>query len=123
MRITMAARREVVAVTARRYQRAGKGQKGKILDEFVQTTQYSRWHASRLLRHYGRKERFSEKKIMRVTLTGRKGRVGRRRYYCEETVRVLTKVWKVMDYICGKRLPPGPLRGRRAAGAIWRDKL
>ncbi len=106
MRITMAARREVVAVTARRYQRAGKGQKGKILDEFVQTTQYSRWHASRLLRHYGRKERFSEKKIMRVTLTGRKGRVGRRRYYCEETVRVLTKVWKVMDYICGKRLRP-----------------
>lgn len=106
MRKSMAARREVVRVTAMRYQRALKGEKGRILDEFIETTGYSRWHASRLLRQFGRKIRFNEKTILRATQVGRKGRVGRRRYYDKETLRVLVKVWKLMDYICGKRLRP-----------------
>jgi len=106
MRMTMAARREVLRVTAGRYQRARKREKSKILDEFIETTGYSRWHASRLLRNFGRSVRFNEKTILRGSLTGRKGRSGRRRYYDDKTVRVLTKVWRLMDYICGKRLRP-----------------
>src|SRR5438876_50937 len=79
MRMTMAARREVLRVTAGRYQRARKREKSKILDEFIETTGYSRWHASRWLRYFGRRVRLNEKLILRGSLAGRKVRSGRRR--------------------------------------------
>ena len=102
----MTARREVIGATAGRYQRGRKGEKGAILDEFVETTGYSRWHASYLLRWFGRRVRFDERTVLRGEAVGRIGRSGRRRYYDEKTLAVLKEIWKTMDYICGKRLAP-----------------
>ena len=45
----MKARQSLVRVTAGRYQKASKKEKGKILDEFVQSTGYQRCYASSLL--------------------------------------------------------------------------
>ena len=46
----MAARREVLAVVAERYRSAGRGEKGRILDELTATTGWHRKHAVRALR-------------------------------------------------------------------------
>ena len=110
MRISMKARREMVEAVAGRYQQSRKGEKGAILDEFVATTGYSRWHASYLLRWWGRKiwvgdNKAGDKKVLVVGVPRKKKERGvRTPHYDEQAVAVLKKVWKVMDYICGKRL-------------------
>lgn len=55
MRLTMKARQEVTTATAGQYLGATKKEKGKILDQFVATTGYSRWYARLVLRHEGRR--------------------------------------------------------------------
>jgi hypothetical protein len=54
MRLTMSERRAVVRVATERYRRAGKRQKGQILDELVAVTGYNRWYAVWLLRRQGK---------------------------------------------------------------------
>ena len=49
MRLTMTERKAVVRQMATRYQRAGKKEKGRLLDELVALTGYSRWYAVELL--------------------------------------------------------------------------
>lgn len=107
MRISMKARREVIESVAARYQSSRKKEKGVILDEFVATSGYSRWYASHVLLWWGRKIRVGDKKIL-VVGAPRKKKEPRIRapLYDEPAVAVLKKVWKVMDYICGKRLAP-----------------
>ncbi|HQU91819.1 MAG TPA: hypothetical protein PLK77_05950, partial [Pyrinomonadaceae bacterium] len=99
MRMSMKARREAIGSVSARYQRSGKKEKGMILSEFVLMTGYSRWQASFLLRR-------RDKKSVTADGAGKKKRRRRERYYGSETVAVLAKVWKIMDYICGKRLAP-----------------
>jgi len=75
-----------------RYLRAGKKEKGEILDGFVQVTGYHRKAAIRLLRRDGSQP------------TG--NRRGRQRYYGDEQVEALRKVWEASDRLCSKRLKP-----------------
>ena len=49
-RISMSARRELVAVVAERYRAAERGEKGRILDELTAVTGWHRKHAVRALR-------------------------------------------------------------------------
>jgi len=65
MELKLKERRAVSEVVAMRYQRAGKKEKGKILDEFVEVTGYNRNYACWLLRNWGN----------RVTIRGPCGRV------------------------------------------------
>lgn len=112
MRISMKARHEMVEAVAGRYQRSGKGEKGAILDEFVATSGYSRWHASYLLRWWGRRVWVGDKKVLVVGAPRKKKkRRTRASLYDDRAIAVLVSVWKVMDYICGKRLAPvlGPM--------------
>jgi hypothetical protein len=51
-RMSLKSRRELLAVTAPRYQAAGKKQKQQILDEFVAATGYHRRYAIPLLTGY-----------------------------------------------------------------------
>ena len=48
-RISMGARREVLAAVAERYRSAGRREKGRILDELTATTGWHRKHAVRAL--------------------------------------------------------------------------
>ena len=102
MRLKMAERRAVTEATAGRYRRSSKKEKGRILDEFVQLTGYTRSYARTVLRSSGKKVYKSAK-----TYIGRAGsRVVRRREYDEKVFKALRQVWRIMDYICGKRLAP-----------------
>jgi len=101
----MQQRQAVVAKAAARYQRSRKKEKSLILSELVALTEYSRVYARRVLRQHGQRV-----KAGKQTLEGdiRKRAVRCRSPYYDEKVKVaLSKIWRVMDYICGKRLQPG----------------
>jgi hypothetical protein len=57
MRLGMKAGREIFEARYRRYQRAGKQDKGNILDEPARTTGLNRDHLARVLTSYGKKRR------------------------------------------------------------------
>ena len=105
-RISMGARREVLAAVAERYRRAGRREKGSILDELTATTGWHRKHAVRALsavaaRRTGRLQS-GEQTIGAVEGTAEPP-TGRRRKYA--SVRdVLTALWEASDRVCGKRL-------------------
>jgi hypothetical protein len=105
MRLGMKERKSVTAVTSARYKRSTKKEKQIILDEFVETTGYSRWYARFVLRNDGKKIRINKKTV--VVLDARKRSKGKRpRYYDDKFLVELIKIWEIMDYICGKRLAP-----------------
>ena len=99
----MAERRVLVRGVSGRYRRSRKKEKGRILDEFVEMTGYNRSYAAWLLSQQGRKVWLNRK----VAVVGEVG-VGRgrrrRRIYGSEVKRVLIRLWKMLDYLCGKRL-------------------
>lgn len=105
MRLTMKARQEVTQATAGQYRGASKKEKGKILDQFIATTGYSRWYARLVLRHEGRRIQTDKQTIVVVE---RKSSAKRRRArrYDEKVQTALVRLWRIMDYICGKRLQP-----------------
>lgn len=76
-----------------RYQRAAKKEKGRILDEFCQTTSMHRKAATRLL---------NQAMVLRPHLP----RVGRPRRYGREAVEALVRLWEVNGRPCGKLLKP-----------------
>lgn len=105
MRLTMKARQEVTKATAGQYRGASKKEKSKILDQFMATTGYSRWYARLVLRHEGRRLQTDKQTIVVVQ---RKSCAKRKRVRCydEKVQTALVKLWRIMDYICGKRLQP-----------------
>ncbi len=103
MRLTMEQRRAVAAQSASRYKRARKKEKGKILEEFVKVTQYARNYARQLLRGHGRRVVVDEQKVLVGDARKRSPRK-RPRFYDDKVVAALIKIWRIMDYICGKRL-------------------
>jgi len=101
----MKARQEVTKATAGQYRGASKKEKGRILDQFIATTGYSRWYACLVLRHEGRRIQTDKQTIVVVQ---RKSSTKRNRahYYDEKVRTALVRLWRLMDYICGKRLQP-----------------
>ena len=59
-----------------------------------------------VLRNHGRVVTVNPKLRVRGDLGKKRRRPGRRPDYDEEVVKALLKVWRIMDYICGKRLAP-----------------
>jgi hypothetical protein len=96
-------RRSVVKALAQRYGRAGKKQKGQLLDEVVALTGYSRWYAVGLLRGQGKAIQLSPRVRLVGDLACSPKRVRARRYDAP-VVRELKRIWVIMDGICGKRL-------------------
>jgi hypothetical protein len=82
---------EYTEAVRERYLKAGKKEKGRILDEFVLVTGYHRKAAIRLLHRDGSR---------------RRKRRGRQRRYGQEVVDALRKVWEASDRLCSKRLNP-----------------
>jgi len=103
MRLMMQERKKVTAIIAPRYQRAQKKQKGIILDEFITLTGYSRCYASYVLRAHGKKIRVTEDTVVEGDVRKRAQRT-KQKTYDGNVEKVLTKIWGIMDCICGKRL-------------------
>lgn len=97
-------RQAVVAKTASRYQRSRKKEKSLILSEFVELTEYSRAYARRVLRQHGQRLKPGKQSLVGDVRL----RAPRHRSPCydERVKAALIKIWRMMDYICGKRLQP-----------------
>ena len=106
MGLEMKVKRAILKELAKRYQRGSKKERSLILDEFVGLTGYNRCYSSWLLRNCGRKVILSGKDGQQVVVIGEVRKIKRRRprIYDEEFRRILIWVWKLLDYICGKRL-------------------
>lgn len=89
-RMNLKAKRELVRVVAEKYQRAGRHDKHKILEQFVAVTGYHRKHSIRLLNSTAE------------LVTPRRTR--RFRVYDEAVKQALVVLWEASDRICGKRL-------------------
>lgn len=102
----MKERKRIAEATAGRYRKARKKEKGEILNEFVELTGFARSYGALVLRNQGRVVQVNRKVRVRGDLGKRLRRPGRGATYDERTVKVLVQVWRIMDYICGKRLAP-----------------
>ena len=91
----MAVRDELVAAIAERYGDSLRGEKARILDEFVAVSGYHRKHAMRLLREGRTGKRFGPRLARRV--------------YDDAVREALVVLWEASDCICGRRLKPAPL--------------
>ncbi len=92
--------REKQALTAqivRRYQKAMKGEKTQILDEFIANTGYNRSYARRVIGQARNHDFRTHKKIKRI-----------RAHVYDPLVILppLIKLWDISNFICGKRLAP-----------------
>ncbi len=82
-------KREYLKIIQLRYQNSKKFEKTKILDEFCLNTGCNRKYAIRLLRVGHKKTR---------------KRPGRKKVYSISCVEHLRKLWKLMDYMCSKKM-------------------
>jgi len=99
-------RKRIAEATAGRYRRGRKKEKTAILNEFGELTGFARSYAAMVLRNHGRVVQVNAQLRVRGDVGKRQRRPGRRPEYDESVVKVLIKVWRIMDYICGKRLAP-----------------
>ena len=110
MGLSMNERKAVTREVGKRYQKARKREKGRMLDEFTKLTGYTRCYASYALRNLGRKVILKTKWGERIVLTGNMQRKVKRkkkeRIYDQKVFMALRKIWEIEDYICGKRLAP-----------------
>lgn len=95
-RLSMATKKEITKRAAREYDRAGKKDKGRILDELSARMGWSRANARRQLKAAGARK-------------GRAAAVARRprpRTYGYDTLKVLQLIWTLVGEPCGKYLAP-----------------
>lgn len=91
--MSLKARRELVNVTAPRYQSSSKAEKQKILDGFILATGYHRKYAIKVLRHWAPKQK--SKPISKRQRTKK---------YDEPVQEALVIIWQAANFICSKRL-------------------
>jgi hypothetical protein len=101
-------RKAVTNELARRYQRATKGERGRLLKDFIQLTGYARCYASHILHNWGKHHIRIVDGVRVEIVIGIKEATPRhrkkpRRY--DEAIRaLLEKIWAIADGLCGKRL-------------------
>jgi hypothetical protein len=91
--LSMAERKAVTKQIARRYMRASKGGKGRMLDELCELTGWTRRHARRALQKV-------------VQGSAERPRRTRDRVYGKDVLGPLRLVWAALDGPAGKRLAP-----------------
>jgi hypothetical protein len=112
----MRTRKKICAQIYKRYQKAGKKEKGKILEEYAGTLGYNRDYLSILLSNWG-KTRYAAsggkilKYVAKPPLKGRKSafggkKTGRPCTYHGAFVVLLATIWELFDFPCGKLLAP-----------------
>jgi len=103
MRLTMKERKTVTKALSEQYRRASKGEKGRLLEQFVEATGYNRCYAAWLLRHHGARVQIALKVVLEGDVRQRVRRPCKHKYGKAE-LPALKKVWELMDCITGKRL-------------------
>ncbi len=93
--MTHMGKKELVSATKKRYLKAGKKDKSRILDEFCSNSGLARKYAIKIM---------SAK--CEYNKVGRIGRKGRKRKYGHDFMIVAIKIWELLDYPCGQRLKP-----------------
>ena len=93
--MTSMGKKELILAIKARYLKTGKKEKGKILDEFCQSTRYARKYAIAILA-----AGYDNSRVARV------GRKGRENKYGHATMAAAVKIWEVLDFPCGQRLQP-----------------
>lgn len=104
MALTMKEKQTITKAMSAQYRRSHKSEKGKILDQFVEATGYNRVYAAYLLRHHGKRVELCAGVVVEGSVRVRMCNRKREPEYGADVVYALKKVWKIMDYICGKRL-------------------
>ena len=107
----MSTRREIYEAHFRRYQKAGKNEKGKILDELAGTTGLNRDHLAHVLASYGKKWKGEDEgnggvpKARRSRTERAPGKRGGRppKYQDPSFIRVLTRIWEDHGRPCGRK--------------------
>lgn len=95
--LTITEKKKVAIQLKSRYQKASKKQKGSILAEFIEITGYNHSYAARILR--------SSTSKLAAKQSRSTARV-RPRKYDARVQSALLYLWKLLDYLCGKRLAP-----------------
>lgn len=112
MALSMTQKIAVTRELAKKYKAARKKEKGKILDDLIDLTDYNRSYAAYVLRQAAMtKKKTAGHGRKRVTLVEdhRMKPLKRRerpRKYDRAVLKSLKKIWIIYDCICGKRLAP-----------------
>ena len=108
MELSMRSRKELTDVTARGYRTAKRAAKGRILQQFCDSTKYNRAYAAMLLGGYGKRGVVSgASEVIRLLTTKRRRHGGGRpRVYDAQVQRVVVNLWQRFGSLCGKRLAP-----------------
>lgn len=108
MGLTIKERYAIVRELAPRYQRAAKGERSKILDEFVGLTGLVRAYASHVLKTYGTRRSVVVDGQRVVVIVGQtnNGKHCRKRLrrYDQAVLDALKCLWALSNGLCGKRL-------------------
>jgi hypothetical protein len=105
----MSTRREIYQAHCRRYQKAGKSEKGKSLDEVAGTTGLNRDHLAHVLASYGKQGGVGAGEKGGVPKAPRKRGLGEGcgrppKYQDPAFMAVLTRIWGDHGRPCGKLL-------------------
>ncbi|MDR0376543.1 MAG: hypothetical protein LBH70_01990 [Spirochaetaceae bacterium] len=111
MRLGMKTRREIYEAHYRRYQRAGKHEKGEILDEVAGTTGLNRDHLAHVLSSYGKEQGArveGQAGVGEARQRRRKREPGKRggrpaRYQDPAFVALVTRLWEDHGRPCGRK--------------------
>ncbi|MBX7255141.1 MAG: transposase [Candidatus Hydrogenedentes bacterium] len=104
MGLTMQERRVVTKALAEQFRRAGKRDKGRMLDDFVKATGYNRSYAAGLLRNHGRRVQVKPGVAVEGSVHVVRLPKARKRTYGADVAAALKKIWEILDYIGSKRL-------------------
>jgi hypothetical protein len=91
---------KITGEVSKRYARASKKEKGRMLDEFCALTDYNRKYAGRVLSQAARTRRTRPPPGRPKPYRGQ----GRKPVYTLEVRKSLVKAWAILDCPCGKRL-------------------
>jgi len=85
-------RKTVTKAMAQQYRRGTKKDKGRLLDQFVESTGYSRVYAARLLRNFGMRREVAPGVVVEASVRGQCKRP-RPRQYGPQVLKPLKKIW------------------------------
>src|SRR5215469_4100699 len=114
MGLDMKTRKKICKEIFKRYQRARKKDKAKILDEYSQTLEYNRdylahilsnWEKTRYAVSCGKSIKYIAKEPVKGSRKATGGiKTGRPEKYNKAFIKALEDIWELFDFQCGKLL-------------------